>query len=161
MFIQKIFHVHQNLEETKASLAGIHRYRRHLDGVQKAVITADGVAQFDCMLPHALHTHCVLVGLPTPDSNEVLFRSTAGNVNISGLVEFFPIRDNLTEVQITIDYGFKSVMHSIVDGVTSAMEHFINHQLRRIQAHLDGMPAHAARTETTTRPMAHIPALAR
>lgn len=141
MLIQKIFHVHQNLEETKVRLASVRGYRRALAGVEKAVITADGVGQFDFALSHGLHAHFVLVELPTPDPDQVLFRSTAGNMHLSGLIEFFPIKDDLTEVQITVQYAFKSPMHAIIDAMSHTVEQFLHQQLRRLQAHFDGMPA--------------------
>jgi hypothetical protein len=139
MLIQKIFHVHQGLEETKARLAHVQNYRQYLEGVRKAVITEDGVAQFDCVLPDGgFRAHMVLVELPTQDENQVLFRSTAGNVEVSGLLEFFPIKDNLTEVQLTLDYSLRSPFASIFNAFTAPLERFMNRQLRRLQEILNG-----------------------
>ena len=139
MLIQKIFHVHQGLEATKARLAHVQSYRQYLDGVRKAVITEDGVAQFDCVIPDGgFRAHMVLVELPTQDENQVLFRSTAGNVEVSGLLEFFPIKDNLTEVQLTLEYSLRSPVASIFNVFTASLERFMNRQLRRMQAILNG-----------------------
>src|SRR3954470_5997155 len=107
MFIQKVLHIHRSLEETRAQLSKLPTLCPQFSGLDKAVVTEDGVGQFDCALPHGLRAHCVLVELPTADPNQVLFQSTAGNVELSGLIEFAPVRDNLTEVQITMEYGFK------------------------------------------------------
>lgn len=139
MLIQKIFHVRQDLQETKARLAHVQSYRPYLDGVRKAVITEDGVAQFDCVLPEGnFRAHLVLVELPTSDDNQVLFRSTAGNVELSGLIEFFPIKENLTEVQLTLEYSLSSPVHSIFNLFTASMERLVNRQLRRVQGILNG-----------------------
>jgi hypothetical protein len=139
MLIQKIFHVHQGLQETKERLAHVQNYRQYLDGVRKAVITEDGVAQFDCVIPDGgFRAHLVLVELPTTDENQVLFRSTAGNIELSGLIEFFPIKDNLTEVQLTVEYSLRSPVHSIFNAFTSSLERFMNRQLRRVQGILNG-----------------------
>ena len=148
MFIQKVFHVHQGIDETKAALAAVHRYRRSLDGVQKAVITEDGVAQFDCAVPHGMRTHCVIAELPTPDANQVLFHSTAGNIAVSGLIEYVAIRPDCTEVQLTLEYSFKSPLYKVADFATHSVERFINCQLRRIEGHLAGSPAPASAAST-------------
>lgn len=161
MFIQKIFHVHHNLEDTKARLAHTHGYRRCMEGVKKAVVTADGVAQFDLAIPKGFHVHFVLVELPTPDSNQVLFQSSAGNMDISGLIEFIQIRGNLTEVQLTLEYRFQSLWHSVVDAFTGVSERFLDRQLRCLQSWLDGTLEHPVptRAETPTY-TAHLPQLA-
>ena len=139
MLIQKIFHVHQGLQETKARLAHVQGYRQYLEGVRKAVITDDGVAQFDCVIPDGgFRAHMVLVELPTGDENQVLFRSTAGNIELSGLLEFFPIKENLTEVQLTLEYSLRSPVHSIFNVFTASLERFMNRQLRRVQSILNG-----------------------
>lgn len=160
MFIQKVFHVRRGLEETKALLTKVHLYRRQLDGVKTAVLTADGVGQFDCELPGGFRAHCVLVELPTNDSNQTLFQSTAGNLEISGLVEFISIRDNLTEVQMTLECTFKSTVYSILEAATNGVEQFLNRQLCRVESWLDSnatfLPA-----ESGTQFAAHLPQFAR
>ena len=140
MLLQKIIHVHQGIEETKSRLANLNQFRRHFEGVQKALITADGVAQFDCTMANGFRVHFVLVELPTSEENQVFFRSTAGNIELAGLTEFFEIRPGLTEVQLTLEYSIKSPVHSLVDRLTGGVEHFVNRQLRRLQAVLDGCP---------------------
>lgn len=161
MFIQKIFHVHHNLEDTKTRLAHTQSYRRCMEGVNKATVTADGVAQFDVAIPKGFHVHFVLVELPTPDSNQVLFQSSAGNMDISGLLEFTEIRPNLTEVQLTLEYRFQSLWHSVIDAFTGVSERFLERQLRCLQSWLDGtldqpVPARATSSIYT----AHLPQLA-
>jgi hypothetical protein len=140
MLLQKIIHVRQGLEDTKSRLANLHNYRRHFEGVQKALITAEGVAQFDCTMQNGFRAHFVLVELPTEEENQVFFRSTAGNVDVAGLIEFFEIRPGLTEVQLTVEYSLKSPVQSLLDSVTGGVERFVNQQLRRLQAVMDGNP---------------------
>ncbi len=139
MLIQKIFHVHQDLQHTKERLARVQSYRPYLDGVQEAVIAEDGSAQFECVMPeNGFRAQLAVVELPTDDENQVLFRSTAGNVELAGLIEFFPIKDNLTEVQLTLEYSLRSASHSIFETFTGSLERLVNRQLRRVQAVLDG-----------------------
>lgn len=162
MLLQKIIHVHQGLEDTKTRLANLHNYRRHLEGVQKALITADGVAQFDCTMHNGFRAHFVLVELPTSEENQVFFRSTAGNVEIAGLIEFVEIRAGLTEVQLTLEYSLRSPIHKLLDSVTGSVERFLNQQLRRLQAVLDGNPLPLAQTAKQKNRTfgAHLPQLA-
>jgi uncharacterized membrane protein len=140
MLLQKIFHVRRNLAETKASLGNLHQYRRHLEGVQKALVTADGVAQFDFVTNTGFRAHFVATELPADDENQILFKSTAGNVDAAGLIEFYEIRPGLTEVQITVEYSIGSALQRVIDGLTSGFERYLNRQVRRLQAALDGAP---------------------
>jgi len=155
MFIQKIFHIRRGLQETKSALTKIHSYGRQLEGVRTAVITADGAGQFDCEFPSGFRAHCVLVELPTEDENQTLFQSTAGNMEVSGLVEFIPIRDNLTEVQLTMECSFKSAVHGFLDIVTNGAEHFFNRQLGRLETWLSS-PAFSSHSPES-RFGAHLP----
>jgi len=153
MFIQKVFHVRHGLQETKAALTKVHLFQRRLEGVKKAVVTADGVGQFDCELPGGFRAHCVLVELPTNDSNQTLFHSTAGNVELSGLVEFIAIKENLTEVQITVDCSFRSSLQAFLVSASNGMEQFFNRQLERVQDWLDRSTQMAAEQDQ----FAHLP----
>jgi uncharacterized membrane protein len=153
MFIQKVLHIHRSLDETRANLSKLSSFRPQLPGVETAVITGDGTGQFDCTLPHGLRVHCVLVELPTPDPNQVLFQSTTGNVELSGLIEFEAVRDNLTEVQITMEYGFKSPMAAVCDRLSRCVEEFFLRQLSAAQVQVEGALA-AARSGVAPLPQA-------
>jgi uncharacterized membrane protein len=155
MFIQKVLHIHRNLDQTRSQLSNITAFRTQPHGVETAMITEGGTGQFDCALPHGLRVHCVLVELPTPDPNQILFQSTAGNVELSGLIEFAPVRENLTEVQITMEYGFKSPMAAVCDRVFRCVEEFFLRQLEAAQVQVEGALA-AARGVAS-----HLPQLAR
>jgi uncharacterized membrane protein len=143
MFIQKILHVHRSLAETKTRLSNISTLRRYLSGVDKAVVTADGVGQFACVLPSGISAHCVLVGLPTEDDNQVLFQSTTGNVTVAGLIEFVQIRENLTEVQLTLEYTFSSVFAKLVDRCFKSVDRFFQRQFATLQMQLEGSYAYS------------------
>jgi hypothetical protein len=160
MFIQKTFHVQRGLEETRKSLRKIHLYQQHLDGVKKAVVTDDGVGQFDCQLRDGRRAHCVLAELPVADPNQALFHSTAGNVDLSGMIEFVPIRDRLTEVQLTVECSFKSPIYNLFDAVTSHAEQFIDRQLSRLESLLNGANSTAPVDEAPGYFVAHLPQMA-
>lgn len=138
MLIQKIFHVHRNSADTKAALTGIRLFRRDPAGGKKTILTVDGVGQFDCEMPTGFRARCVLAELPASDPNQALFHSVEGNLEVAGLIEFIPIRENLTEVQLTLEYSIKSTFHSLLDCVTHSTEHFIDRQLERLEYWLDG-----------------------
>lgn len=159
MFIQKIFHIHQSVDETKSRLSNLQIYRRHLEGFKKAIVTADGVAQFDGVTSNGFHAHAVVVELPTEEPNQVLFSSTAGNVELAGLLEFFPVKDDLTEVQLTLEYAIKSPVHSVLDAVTASMERFISKGIANLAAAVNGSPNVAVPSckSSPARFLAHLP----
>lgn len=150
MFIQKVLHIHRSLDETRAQLSNLASFRRQLPGVATAVISENGVGQFDCALPRGLRVHCVLVELPTADPNQILFQSTTGNVELSGLLEFTPVRENLTEVQLTMEYGFKSPLAALCDRLFRCVEQFFQRQLAAAQVQVEGALA-AARSGVASR----------
>ncbi len=149
MLIQKVFHVHRNSAETKAALTGIRLFRRAPAGDKKAVLTVDGVGQFDCEMPTGFRAHCILAELPASDPNQALFHSVEGNLEVAGLIEFIPIRENLTEVQLTLEYSIKSTFHTALDYVTHSTEHFIDRQLERLECWLDGSAVGALRDHSS------------
>jgi uncharacterized membrane protein len=155
MFIQKVLHIHRSLDETRAQLSNLSSFRPQ-PGVEKAVISEDGVGQFDCALPRGLRVHCVLVELPTADPNQILFQSTTGNVELSGLIEFTPVREHLTEVQITMEYDFMSPLAALCDRLFRCVEQFFQRQLAAAQVQVEGALA-AARSGVAS----HLPQLAR
>ena len=146
MLIQKVFHVHQNPEETKARLANLHGYRRELEGFRKAVVTADGIGHFDFATGNGFEAQFSVEELPSGNPDQVLFQSTEGNIEVAGMIEFCAVRENLTEVQITLDYTIKSPIHSVLDAVTASVDRFVNQQLRRIQGHFEGVRTFPAQT---------------
>lgn len=80
-------------------------------------------------------------------------------MQVSGLIEFLPIREHLTEVQLTLQYAFRSPMQALIDALGRAMERFINHQLQAMQAQFDGALADLPQVETINH-TAHLPAYA-
>lgn len=138
MMIEKIFHVHQDLEATRGELSNFHGLRRVLQNVNATRPGSNGTAQLEFVTGNGFHGEVELELLPANDSNQTLFRSTGGNIEVAGLIEFIPIRDNLTEVQLTVEYAIASPMHSVLDAVTASVDRFVTRQLRRIQVHLDG-----------------------
>jgi hypothetical protein len=135
MLIQKIFHVRLNLLETKACLAKLHRDRRTLQDVEVAMLGDDCTAQLKLKPRNGFHAEVELLTLPSEDPCQTLFRSTRGDMEVAGMLEFVPIRDNITEVQLTIDYKLNSPLHRLFDSITACFDHFLNAQLRRIEAH--------------------------
>lgn len=139
MLIEKIFHVHQSISETRSRLAAFASYRRQLDRVSKAMLTADGVAhfRFEPGLGYTLFVD--LVEVPDESPDRILFRSVAGNVEATGAIEFFVIRENITEVVLTLDYQLKAPLARAVDSLTRVVDRFFDAQLRRMQAHFEGV----------------------
>ena len=139
MFIQKIFHVHQSLHETRTRLAAIGSYRRQFGGVARACVSADGIGQFrfEPGLGYELNVEIERIADESPD--RVLFRSKSGNVEVAGMIEYFPVLNNLTEVVLSLDYELKAPLARVVDSVSGVVDRFVNQQLRRMQAHFEGV----------------------
>jgi hypothetical protein len=161
MFIQKIIHVHHSLAETKAVLGRLQNFRPWLEGVNKATMTADGIGQFDCEVSEGVHWHAVVAQLPTEEADSVLFHSTAGNLKLAGLVEFCEVRPGVTEVQLVVQYAPVSFWLRCTEMCTRQFEHYIERQLRALQACLDGTFSHSPSAVSAARFMGQLPQLAR
>lgn len=145
MLIQKTFHVHQPLTATKARLSNLRSFRRVLEGVREAASRSEGVLRLECKVGHGFTAIVELLEIPTDDKTQTLFRSVDGNMELVGLVEYFEVKDDLTEVQITLDYSIHSSFHSALDSISASVERFVNRQLRRVRAHLAGVETIPAR----------------
>lgn len=139
MFIQKTFHIHQNIDETRAGLANIGAYRRDLEGVRTATMNADGVGRFEIETPSGTSVSVDLVEIISGDQNKKYFRSVRGNVQMAGMIEFFAIKENFTEVVLSLDYEITSSWQRVYDALTGAVDNFLNEQLLRIQSFFEGM----------------------
>lgn len=140
MFIQRIFHVRHDLDTTRRLLGDLCQYSPRREAMEKMIITSEGVAQIECALPSGEHTTCVLVELPSENPNQVLFQSTTGNIEVSGLLEFIPIRPNLTEVQLTVSYSPRSFLLRVRDLFCGDIRSYFDRQLNRLR---DGLEAPA------------------
>jgi hypothetical protein len=149
MFIQKVFHIHQSVEETRKRLANIHAYRHRLNGVHKAMLSAEGIGQFEFSIRPGCTVSAELAEV-ADTADRVLFQSAGGNVRLQGAVEFFEIKKNLTEIVLTLEYSLHSAMHRALDRLTGGMDRFLNSQLERLQMHFDGIHADRVAAEIPT-----------
>ncbi len=138
MLIQKTFHIRQGLEVTKARLHNFRTYRRAVEIIDVSSLTSSQELRFAFVSGNGFHANVQLEWLESGCPNETLFRSTDGNLEVAGMVEFIPVRNDLTEVHLTIDYAIKSPMHSVLDAVTGSLDRFVNRQLRHLQSSLAG-----------------------
>ena len=71
--------------------------------------------------------------MPGDDPNRILFRSVDGTVELAGMIELFPIRPNLTEAVLTVEYEALSPLQKAIDAMSIALDRFLNRQLARIE----------------------------
>lgn len=133
MIIEKTFHNHESIQATKTRLSNLSSLPRQLKGVRHASVTADGIGHFEFHAGLGFHASVDLAEVESDDPNQALFRSENGNVKVAGLIEYIAIRDDLTEVVLTLDYTIQSPVHRVVDLLTGTMDRFLVRQLRELQ----------------------------
>jgi hypothetical protein len=90
---------------------------------------------------------CQLELLPTDDRHQVLFHSTGGEMELCGLMELLPVRDHLTEVQLTLEYEIQSPLRRVLDRLLGVMNRRIDRQILNMKRQMDdaGAPESPAR----------------
>ncbi len=135
MLIQKTFHLQMAQEAAKESLTNLAGYKRQFVDVENAALTVDGVAHFQFQLPYGFHGKVDLAEVPGVNPAQTLFRSQGGNVEVLGVLEYFQIKPNLTEVVLTLDYTIVPPVFRLIDYLSSSIDRFLNRQLERVETY--------------------------
>jgi uncharacterized membrane protein len=133
MLLQKTFHLHQSIDEARATLTDLQNTRNLLSGIRQAAVTAEGTLSVECAMSRGLLAKVEIAGLPTDEEDQMLFRSVAGNIEVAGLVELYEVRPNCTEVQLTLDYTLKSSVHRFLDATAGVVDRYVNRQLALLE----------------------------
>lgn len=156
MRIQKTFHILLPIAQAQAGLANIHSYRRYLEGVTHASMTADGEARIDFDAGNGFNASLDVREVPADEPDMVLFGSTGGDMEMVGVLEFFAVKENLTEMTLTLDYTIQSRLYSAIDFLTSFMDRFVNRQISVIQAHFQGVAVPMGSHESAGQPVSEL-----
>jgi len=141
MLIQKTFHLWMARQTAKEKLSDLGEYNRFLAGVEEARLDPEGLAHFRCRLPGGFRARLDVAEIPGKNPAQTLFESHEGNMVVTGVVEYFQIKPNLTEVVLTLDYRFRSPIYKAIDYAFSNVDRFLNRQLQLIEAHFNQTPA--------------------
>lgn len=136
MFIYKIFHLHQPVTAARQILRDIGTCRSSEKDfeVTCSKIEPQGIGRLECVIRHGQRVSADIEEVPGDNPNRILFRSVRGPVELAGMLELFPIRPNLTEAVLTVDYEPVSSLQKFIDIFSIGMDHFLNRQLARIEA---------------------------
>ncbi len=141
MMLRKIFHMNQSVSETKRRLANVSSYRHHLEGVEKADVRPNGMSHWQLQFPLGFRADFVLSEVASEEPNTVVFKSVAGDLEVMGMVSFHAIKNNLTEVDLVINYESSSPLFTLLDRMLNVGDHFLINQLRRVRGHFEGIAA--------------------
>ena len=136
MYIHKIFHLHQPVTAARQRLRdlGICNSSEKDFEVTCSKIEPRGLGRLECIIRRGQRVSADIEEVPGNDPNRILFRSVRGPVELAGMVELFPIRPNLTEAVLTIDYEPVSSLQKVFEAMAIGLDHFLNRQLARIEA---------------------------
>lgn len=143
MFIHKIFHLHKPLEEARRTVTELGALRELAKN--NARFDEDGTGHFEVKTKFGQRISADIRQVPGNEPNQLLFQSVGGDVELAGMIEFVPIRDNLTEVILTLDYEVASSFQRAFDLLTSSLDRFLNRQLTRLELYLRQQPKEAPR----------------
>ena len=141
MMLHKIFHMNQSVNETMRRLANVSSYRHHLEGVEKADVSENGMSHWQLSLPLGFRADFVLTEVASGEANTVVFKSVEGDLEIMGMISFHAVKNNLTEVDLVINYESSSPLFTLMDRMLNVGDHFLINQLRRVRTHFEGIAA--------------------
>jgi len=135
MFIHKIFHLRQPLNEARERLRapGTWTTSDRDVSVNCGSNGSDviGHLEFQRWLGDPISAD--IEEVPGDETDRILFRSVGGDVELAGMIELFPIRPNLTEAVLTVEYEAPSAMQKAIERVSVGLDQFLNRQLARIE----------------------------
>ena len=134
MLIQKTFHMHMARGIAQSKLSDLAGYRRHLIDVITAT-TTDGIAHFEFQLPCGYRGELDITEVEGDNPAQTLFRSQGGNLEVAGVLEYFEVKPNLTEVVLTLDYRICSPIFRLLDYLGKGADQFLNRQLEQVEAY--------------------------
>lgn len=140
MMLHKIFHMNQSVEEAKRRLSSVNSYRHHLEGVDRVEFTDEGTSRWALQLPFGFKADFVLSEAMS-DDNTFVFKSLDGDLEICGVINYTKVKNNLTEIDLTLSYESNSLFFNVLDRVFKIGDHFVVEQLRRVRAHFEGIAA--------------------
>jgi len=135
MFIHKIFHLRQPVAEARERLRELGTFSgsEHDFEVRCSRIEPDGIGRLEFKSRHGHRVSADIEEVPGDDPNRILFRSVEGTVELAGMIELFPIRPNLTEAVLTVEYEAFSPLQKAIEAMSTALDRFLNRQLARAE----------------------------
>jgi hypothetical protein len=135
MLIHKIFHLRQPLHEARERLRapGTWTSSDHDVSVNCTAAALEGIGHLEFESRHSGLISADIEEVPGENGDCILFRSVSGDVELAGMIELFPIRPNLTEAVLTVEYEAQSAMQKAIERISVALDEFLNRQLARIE----------------------------
>lgn len=147
MILHKIFHLNQSVENARLQLADLSSYRHQLDGVERMEPAGQGTTRWQLRLAPLTRVNLVVSEAESSASDTMVFKSVGGDAEVFGAVTFHAIRPRLTEVDVTLDYQFRSPALRLLDRVFGLGDRFLVQHLRSTRAHFEDVPTPARHRE--------------
>ena len=141
MLINKIFHLHQPVTKAHQRLRELGTWNGLENDAEVHCSMMEGIGHFEFKAGYGQRVSTDIEEVPGDDPNRILFRSVGGNVELAGMIELFPIRPNLTEVVLTLEYEAVSPMRKVFE----AVDRFLNRQLARVERCMGRAPGFSGR----------------
>jgi hypothetical protein len=135
MTIHKIFHLRQPIHEARERLRAPGTWTSSDNDISVQYSSGEGEGAGHLMF-HSRHGSPISADIeevPGDEQDSILFRSVCGEVELAGMIELFPIRANLTEAVLTVEYDAPSTMQKAIERISVGLDQFLNRQLARIE----------------------------
>jgi uncharacterized membrane protein len=135
MLIHKIFHLRQPVTEARERLRELGTW----SGFEKDIeihcvmIESEGIGRLEFKNPQGQRVSADIEEVPSDEPNRIMFSSVGGTMELAGMIELYPIRPNLTEAVLTVEYEAVSPLQKAIETMAMAFDRFLNRQLARIE----------------------------
>ena len=139
MFIQKIFHLRQPLPEARQTLRELGTWNdlEKDQEVRCSKLESEGVSRVELKTTTGEIVCADIVEVAGDEPDRLLFRSVGGMMELAGMIELYPIRANLTEAVLTVEYEAISSLQKAIEAMSAALDGFLNRQLARIEGAIE------------------------
>lgn len=135
MLIEKIFHLRQPLSKAGDLLRNVDSWSGTAGDIEVncSRTSEEGACRIEFRTSGGQLVSADIEEVPGEEPGRIAFRSVGGHVDLAGMIELYPIRPNLTEAVLTVEYEILSPLQKAIEALSESLDLFLNRQLASLE----------------------------